>query len=184
MLGLLRLVNKFEKELEISKVNALWRVGLLFLLLFSLVPFVFFSIIFFPSLAKFEDKIPMLPGSHVQVNKLSEDVLVGKDQFLRIARNSDTFICLNKKTISYMIKEKETGLKYGYEDIYPISWCSSITSQRIQDGFVVLERKLETGLMVVYLIILLVIALLLCVSFQNIQHKSQKHSSYYKAVWF
>ena len=59
MLIISGLVKKFQENLEISRTDAIQRVGFLVFFLFCLMSFTFFSIIFFYLTDKFENKVPL-----------------------------------------------------------------------------------------------------------------------------
>lgn len=55
------LVSKFQERLHVSRVNAIWRVvGFLFLS-FCFAAIIGIGVISFPNIARFIEKIPLLP---------------------------------------------------------------------------------------------------------------------------
>jgi len=159
----LALVPKFQKRLKVSRVNAIWRViGFLFLSV-CFVAVIALAATFFPYTASFNEEVPLLPGNHVQVEKILDgEVQVNRAQFLEIAEGNTTFVSLEEETIFYMTKV--AGVSYRYEQTISHPWNYLVSSQKIQNEILVREINRNVGAMILCHIILplAVLGMLFC----------------------
>lgn len=144
----MNIIRLFEERLEVSRGNAIWRVISFISLSVGFIAIIACAVIFFPY--SFREEIPLLHGKHTEVLKVNADIVVDKDNFIKMMKDK-TFVSLDRNTITYMTKFD--GISYCYEDIVPIGCRYYIQSQRIQGGLVVREMKLDKSFTVTLQII-------------------------------
>lgn len=196
MLGLSRLVNKFQERLDVSRRNAVLRVIGFVSLSVCFVAMIFaLSYIISLYTYNFKEEIPLLSGEHIQVKFLNGDVSVDKEKFTELMKkgegkfSNEIFVCLDGERIVYMTKV--AGLKYIYEHIVPVSHNLFllpsedylIRFQRIQDGFVVREIKLDMVGITLFLMSALVVSVLLFMSIVLIQRKFTPSGEFDIKIW-
>jgi len=143
------LIPKFQKRLEIPRVNAVRRVVLFLFLSASFAATVALSVMLFPYTDGFTEKIPLLPGNHIRVQEiLNGEVLVSRSQFLQIAKENVTFIALGKKAIVYMTKVGGVSYRYN-EDIHHTRFGYFVSSQSIQNEIAIRKIKRDNVNMII-----------------------------------
>ncbi len=180
----MNLVQKFQKELDVSKVNAVWRVIGFFFLSACFVATIVVPFVIFPRPSSFTEEVPLLPGNHVQVSKILDgEVLVGKTQFLQVAEGNTTFVSLEENGITYMTKV--AGVSYRYDQAAVPRFPYVVSSQQIQQkGLVVRQMSRDThDTVMIYIVLPLIPFIILFVFTYKTQYK---HVSGYgcKVVWF
>lgn len=180
----MNIIRLFEERLEVSRGNAIWRVIASIFLSASFIAIIACAGIFFPYTASFREEIPLLHGNHTEVSKVNADVVVDKDNFIKIMKDK-TLVSLNGDTITYMTKSD--GMSYCYEDIVSVGRRYHIQSQRIQGGLVVREIKLRKFFTVVFQIIAPLLGLFvlsrLIDNAQGRRVSGYGSSAVYKNVW-
>jgi hypothetical protein len=179
------LIQKFQKELEVSKNNAILRVTLLVFLCICFFATIALAAFYFPYAGSYAEKVDLLSGSHVQVKEiLGGDVLVDKPQFLQIAQGNGSFIALGENDIVYMAKALD--ISYRCEQVVPERYGYFVSSQHIEDGRAVREMARDTGATVKNIVLpgIMLICLFGCMVFVQTRHVSGYCSTAaYKSVW-
>lgn len=183
----LALVPKFQERLNVSKANAIWRAIGFFSLVACSVATIAVVFTFFPYAASFTEEVPLLPGNHIQVQKILDgEVLVNKTQFLQTAEGNTTFVSSEEKTIVYMAKV--AGVSYRYDQTVPLRYGYFVSSWQIQNGIVVREINRSKGMMIVtYVVIPMVVLFILFVLSLKVQLKyisGYGRDAVYRQVWW
>lgn len=147
------LIQAFQNDLQIEKASAVWRIIALCFLSVCFVVVVAIWLWSFPYESEFTDTVYLLHGNHTQVAAILDgEVLVGSEQFLRVAEGNQTFVSLGEKTVSYMTKV--AGVSYRYNQDAPPPHGYSVSSQRISDQVVIRDIERDTSNMIIENIIL------------------------------
>lgn len=179
------LIQKFEERLEVSRNNAVFRVFAFLVCCALFVAVLAFAALNFPYAGAYTEKVALLPGNHIQVKEILDgEVLVDKENFLRIAAKNESFVALGDKAIVYMTKP--AGVSYRYNQLIPLRNDYFVSSQKIEDGMAVREIKRSLGMTVyeVFLgLIVLFVLFVLGVYTQTRQVSGWGSSATYKNVW-
>ena len=147
------LIPKFQKRLEIPRVNAVRRVVLFLFLSACFAATVALSVILFPYTDGFTEKISLLPGNHIRVQEiLNGEVLVSRSQFLQMEKENVTFIALGKSAIVYMTKVR--GISYRYNEDIHTRFGYFVSSQSIQNEFAIREIERDNKYIILNHIVL------------------------------
>ena len=137
----MNIVARFQERLEVTKGNAICRVIAFIFCCILFLGVLTCSIVFFGYDAKFEQKTPLLPGNHIEVESiLNADVFVDKAKFLEVMNGNETFVLFSMRASWYedvFYMTNRAGLKYVYKQIIPVPDGYWIKSQKIQNGFLV-----------------------------------------------
>lgn len=156
----MNLVQKFQERLQISKEDAACR-----LIAFCLCAGLFAAIIlgmaiYFPYASAHTEKVALLPGNHIQVQKILDgDVIVEEADFLRLASHNKSFVALEERQIVYMTKI--AGVSYRYNQAVPLRNDYTVYSQQIENGMAVREIKRNLVTTAIQIIVVVLIFLLL-----------------------
>ncbi|OGY27502.1 MAG: hypothetical protein A2Z42_03700 [Candidatus Woykebacteria bacterium RBG_19FT_COMBO_43_10] len=155
------IVATFERKLECSRAEAIWRMIGLPIFLIAAIAVVGIAAAFFPYKSSYKQQIPALPGDHFQASEILDgEVLVNESQFLELASGNQTFIAPGKYDVSYMVKVG--GISYRYDQ--PTSHNSlryNVGTQQVQDGVVIRELRRDPIVMVLLFIVIAGIFLLM-----------------------
>ena len=139
----MNIVAKFQERLEITKRNAICRVIAFIFCCILFLGVLTCSIVFFGYNATLEQKTPLLPGNHIEVESiLTADVFVDKAKFLEVADGNETFVLFSTRGwygyVFYMTTN-QSGLKYVYKQTISVPDGYWIMDEKIQDGYLVNE---------------------------------------------
>lgn len=185
----LSLVAKFQKELDVPKGEAIFRVIMFLLLLACFVAVVVLIFVYFPYTGTFTQKVPLLPGDHVEVKKILDgEVLLSRDQFLKKAKGNKVFVAFEdgteriNKSIIYMTKTE--GMTYRYDQPLPnIGICDRVASRSFKNGMAF--RKISRDVVFVIVIFIIMPLLILVILLLLIHSTQRKKKGYceYDYVW-
>ncbi|MBM2817791.1 MAG: hypothetical protein HW401_381 [Parcubacteria group bacterium] len=138
---MLGLVGKFQQKLQVSRRNAIWRV-----IAFIFCCVLFLAIAVCPFILSYngkdEVKTLLLPCNYIEVEEiLNADFFVDRAQFMSMPKieGNETFFSFSKKEEVVYYLTTKAGLKYVYKETIPVPSGYFISSQGIQNGFLVSE---------------------------------------------
>lgn len=173
----MRLIQKFEERLEISRKEATKRVVRFFFFCACFVAIIVLTAMFFPARG-FTEEVSLLPGNHVQVEEiLGGDVLIDKEAFLEKAEGNTTFVAFKKQAIVYMTKV--AGVSYINEQAAPVRFGYTAKSNIIKGDLAVREITTAKATMILSFIIIP-----LCFLFLLLSAAASAQAKHNRRMWF
>lgn len=163
------LVQRFEKELGISKGEAILRSILHLLIMVFLIGTLTAIVAFFPYADNSIKKISILPGRHVQVLQLvgTREVFVNKNQFLQLTKNKTTFLSPGRDSITYIFVKGKIFYKYKKNISDYTSFLYSVSYSKIKNGILVRKTEMDPAV-IITTVVLLVIFISFLLSFLTV----------------